>query len=124
MKVRHDFVTNSSSSSFIISKKILTKKQIEAIRNHSELGEKLNIRYAKSDAWNIEENNEYITGYTWMDNFSMYDFLKAIDINLKKVCWREYPFNINEYNNQELEENNININNSCENLLDEILNNN
>lgn len=43
MKVRRGFVTNSSSSSFIIAKKYLTKNQILAIRNHKLLGEKLGI---------------------------------------------------------------------------------
>lgn len=43
MKVRQDFVTNSSSSSFIISKKCLDEDQVEAIRKHGLLGQKLHL---------------------------------------------------------------------------------
>lgn len=45
MKVRVDFVTNSSSSSFVISKKHLDEEQILAIKQHISLGKK--IRYAQ-----------------------------------------------------------------------------
>ena len=98
MKVRSDFVTNSSSSSFIISKKYLDKDQIKAIRDHSSLGEKLGFDCCNYD-WDIEENENYITGYTWLDNFDMYDFLKAIDINPKLANWSEYSFDLDTYKN-------------------------
>ena len=96
MKVRSDFVTNSSSSSFIISKKYLDNNQIEAIRNHSSLGEKLGLRWCE-DAWDIEENENYISGYTWMDNFDMYEFLEEIDINPNSADWSEWRFNLDTY---------------------------
>jgi hypothetical protein len=38
-KIKTDHVTNSSSSSFIVSKKDLTEEQIEKIRNHVEYSE-------------------------------------------------------------------------------------
>jgi hypothetical protein len=91
-------VTNSSSSSFIISKKHLDNDQIKAIWNHIELAKLMGDRYADYlDAWNIREDNEYITGDTWMDNFSMSGFLKNINVDMKKVSWEEYPFNLNTY---------------------------
>lgn len=93
MKVRRDFVTNSSSSSFLIAKKHLDIDQILAIRHHSWLGEKLGIDCSE-EAWFIEENKGYITGSTWMDNFDMGEFLKKIDVDMEKVDWNEYRFNL------------------------------
>lgn len=88
MKVRKDFVTNSSSSSFVIAKRHLDNDQIEAIRRHSEIGKKLGIDWAE-EAWNIEENKRYIGGYTSMDNFDMEEFLNKIDVNLRHVDWSD-----------------------------------
>lgn len=103
MKIRTDFVTNSSSSSFIISKKYLDEDQIEAIRCHGELGEKLGLSCC-SDTWDISENENYITGYTWMDNFSMYDFLEEIEVDTNNcVRWSEYPFSLDWYSSNEID---------------------
>ena len=96
MKYRKGFVTNSSSSSFLIAKKYLTNKQIEAIEVHYLLGEKLGIPYSKSDAWSISQNEDFITGSTYLDNFDMLEFLEKIDVNLKKVVWGSYSFDLND----------------------------
>lgn len=100
MKVRRDFVTNSSSSSFIISKRCLNEDQIEAIREHSFLGEKLGLEYS-DEPWYISENNNYITGDTFMDNFDMEEFLEKIGVKSKNVNWSEYPFSLPEDSREE-----------------------
>ena len=100
MKVRKDFVTNSSSSSFIISKRCLDVDQIEAIRKHRELGEKLGLDYCNW-AWDISEDEDYITGYTPMDNFDMDTFLRKIDVSDKNINWGAYPFDLPEEDDDE-----------------------
>lgn len=100
MKVRRDFVTNSSSSSFLIAKKYLDNDQIEAIRNHSELGEKLGIDCSK-EYWFIRESNGYITGETGMDNFDMEEFLEKIDVDMDKVDWSEWSFDLPDEDDDE-----------------------
>lgn len=88
MKIRYDFVTNSSSSSFIINKRHLDSDQLEAIRRHDEIGEALGLKYAE-ERWCIEENKTWIGGHTSMDNFDMYEFLESIDVNMRHVDWSD-----------------------------------
>lgn len=94
MKIRMDYVTNSSSSSFVISKRYIDQDQIEAIRRHSEIGEKLGIECSE-ECWRIEENAKYIGGYTPMDNFDMEEFLNKIDVDMEYVKWSDsYSFTL------------------------------
>lgn len=93
MKVRIGFITNSSSSSFLIMKKYLSEKQLQAIRMHSELGERLHLQWA-GDSWSIHENQDFITGETYMDNFDISELFGIIGIPANKVMWSEFGFDL------------------------------
>ena len=100
MKIREDYVTNSSSSSFAILKKDLDNDQIDAIKNHIWLAEKLKLGLY-SDSWSIDEDENFIYGDTYCDNFDMEAFLKAIDVNLSKVIWNYTDIDIEDVLDEE-----------------------
>ena len=91
MKARLGFVSNSSSSSFVINLDDLTPKQVRKIKNHTEVAKNMwSNREWYDDQWSIEENDETIRGYTIMDNFDMHDFLENIGVDMSKVRWEDY----------------------------------
>lgn len=83
MKSRLGFVSNSSSSSFVIPKYCLSEQQMDQIRRHGEIKD---VR--PDDVWSISEDETSISGYTGMNNFYMPDFLREIGVNMNKVEWR------------------------------------
>lgn len=84
MKVREGFVSNSSSSSFVVDKGYLTAKQIDHIKNHigySELKMWWDLGSVNEpNAWAIRETEGAIELSTFMDNFDMRHFLSRIEV--------------------------------------------
>jgi hypothetical protein len=90
VKIRSGFVSNSSSSSFILDKHFLSPAQIAAICNHMSYAEENKLKSWKEyepykcgyidDTWHVEERDNVLKLSIWMDNFDMTQFLIDIDV--------------------------------------------
>jgi hypothetical protein len=74
MKMRCGFVSNSSSASFVLYNKYLTKGERKKILNYSD-----------GDGWTIYEDGRYIRGHTIMDNGGFLEFLKELNIGMGAI---------------------------------------
>jgi len=81
MKVRNGFVSNSSSSSFIISLEYLSHYQIASIEDYREITNDTDY------GWSIQTNDKYLKGSTSMDNFDMEGYLEGLNVDMSKVEW-------------------------------------
>jgi len=99
MKIRHGFVSNSSSSSFTINKHGLLSCQIAMIYEHTEFAKLLDIptdEYSCTcgdldSAWAVTEDNNTITVDTHMDNFEMEWFLaNIVRLNMDKQILKSW----------------------------------
>ena len=96
MKTRMGFVSNSSSSSFIIKKEKLSSDQLYAIQFHCLY---TRTHYSNEgffchdgDSWNINETPEEISGDTLMTNFDMEKFLGLIGVKDEDIQWEEEDY--------------------------------
>lgn len=86
MRVRTGFVSNSSSSSFVLDKRQITSYQLGVIKDHIEQGPLLfpvllNIgRCEPGDAWSIWETVDTLECRTYMDNFPMLTLLDCLEV--------------------------------------------
>jgi len=69
MKIRNGFVSNSSSSSFILSKQSLDNDIIKKVKNK-----------LKKEFFNISETKDFLFGYALMDNLGLKEYFQKLKI--------------------------------------------
>ena len=98
MKKRIGFVSNSSASSFVLSKSVLTDEQLDAILNHTQYARENFERdetkiydpifdFKEYDEWFVVVDGDEVMGYTWMTNFGMEEFFARIGVPADSVEW-------------------------------------
>ena len=81
MRKRLGFVSNSSSSSFVIKLKDISGEQLEKILNNKE---------AIEAGWSFSVEDSKVEGYVTIDNYSMHDFLQEINVPERVIEWEEF----------------------------------
>ena len=79
MKIRRCFVSNSSSSSFVIRNEDITEDQWAVIMNHS---------LTEGDIrWHIKQDLGFMVGQTTSHSYDMESYFKKIGIANDKILW-------------------------------------
>jgi len=90
VKIRQGFVSNSSSSSFVISKKYLSEDQINKLIQHTAgpIG-------SYQDSWDVSETPLNVYGNTYMENCveegegGLHEWMKDNNFPMDVIKWDE-----------------------------------
>lgn len=86
MKIRLNFVSNSSSTSFILDKRYLTIEDINRIIEYCKKDIHCNEGVTYSEFWSVTEDKDYLKGFTTMDNGLLFSWIKEnLNIPLKAL---------------------------------------
>lgn len=90
MKMRLDYVTNSSSSSFVIAKSAVTDEQKEKIFNYFDYAQDMMPDAYVDTNWVISENDYFIIGETIIDNFDIVKYIEMLGVSPSAISqsWR------------------------------------
>ena len=88
MKIRKGFVSNSSSTSFVICKSFLTNKQIKAISDaHLKWGSE--GTYFGDNGDHFEEDDNYIAFEAYAIHDKVIKLCEKIGVDTTKIFWIE-----------------------------------
>lgn len=82
MKTRHGFVSNSSASSFVISKSNLTYAEGQLLLGFLQVQK-------ENEYWDIYDEDTQIRGYTFMDNGQFWDYLESIGFDEDRLEYKD-----------------------------------
>jgi len=89
VKKRFGFISNSSSSSFVIKLHDLSGEQLHQVMSPDYTSQNCGTEEGFSCAWSIHIDTDkgVVEGYTGMDNFDMDKYFEEIGIPNSVVTW-------------------------------------